>query len=558
MLLLKRTTLRNSLTIFVFNNIIMKKSEAISTKSAKTSVNDILLHQAFNNSLQPNIVSIAGNGIIVTVNKAACKLFGYSKKELETKSRSAIFDIKESGFKKMLKQQTTEGHSIALVTGIKKNGKRIPCEITSAVFLDENGNKKAITTVVDRSQSILEQKNIDSDKEKIVANNIVLAELKHKKSDKIKDAKLINIEEEKKTFIAECAAGFKMAFVSSTDILYDIDLLTNLVTVSDGYVLELGYTLPGNTLFIKDFFSHIHSKEKKVIENDFEKMLITKDIEWKYSCRYLKADGAVADFILSGIVLRTPSFDAYRIIGFMHNASEEKVLEEKLKSAIELKEKQIAEAVGDARDAERSNLGKELHDNVNQLLVASKLYLEMAKRGGNNSEMYLSRSSEYTLNAITEIRKLSRSLAGGQVTEIGLRDSIQHICHDSMEISPVNIECDFKKIVEEEMEEKFKLTLFRIIQEHLNNILQYAEAQRVFIMLSQNRTSLVLTISDNGIGYDTNKLQKGIGITNIKSRAISYNGVANFVSQPGNGCVLKVTFPVDSIREKNRQLSKAT
>jgi PAS domain S-box-containing protein len=130
-------------------------------------------------------------------NRAACKLLGYSSKELLTKSRSDIFDIKESGFKKMLKQRTAEGQSIALVTAIKKSGKTLPCEITSAVFMDEDRIEKAITTIRDRSQSILKQKNIDTKKEKIVADNIDQAkseqlEIDIKKEKIVADVVLLN------------------------------------------------------------------------------------------------------------------------------------------------------------------------------------------------------------------------------------------------------------------------------------------------------------------------------------------------------------------------------
>lgn len=90
----------------------------------------------------------------------------------------------------------------------------------------------------------------------------------------------------------------------------------------------------------------------------------------------------------------------------MQDLSRQKVLEEKLELEIKLKELQIAEAAEDAKETERSDIGKELHDNINQLLGASKMYVEMAKRGGENSQMYLTRSAEYTLTAIEEIRKL--------------------------------------------------------------------------------------------------------------------------------------------------------
>jgi hypothetical protein len=80
------------------------------------------------------------------------------------------------------------------------------------------------------------------------------------------------------------------------------------------------------------------------------------------------------------------------------------------------------------------------------------------------------------------------------------------------------------------------------VQEQLNNILKHANAKNVVITLLQNKKAIILSVSDNGVGFDTNQKRKGIGVANIRSRAISYNGIADFVSKPGHGCVLTVTF----------------
>src|SRR6218665_3801001 len=91
------------------------------SKRRSVSLSNDHLHQlAFDNSFQANIISTVSTGIILHGNLTACKLLGYSRKELLTKSRSAIFDIKENSFKKMLKQRTAEGKSTALVTAFKK------------------------------------------------------------------------------------------------------------------------------------------------------------------------------------------------------------------------------------------------------------------------------------------------------------------------------------------------------------------------------------------------------------------------------------------------------
>lgn len=258
----------------------------------------------------------------------------------------------------------------------------------------------------------------------------------------------------------------------------------------------------------------------------------------------MNADGSVAGVSSNAIILRNTVGLAYRMIGSMHDISKQFVLEEKLALEIKLKEKQIAEAAEDAKDTERSDLGKELHDNINQLLGASRLYLNMAKQGGDNIEMYLSRSSEYTLNAIEEIRKLTKGLTTDTIKTLGLADAIKNIIRDTMEISPVKITLDLNSFSEGSVNDKFKLNIFRIIQEQLNNILKYAKATRVSIDLLQDQDGITLKISDNGVGFDTSKKRFGIGVDNIKSRAGFYNGTANFSSNPGRGCILSIPFPL--------------
>jgi len=115
-----------------------------SKKSAVVVTQDTLQHLAFESSLQANIITNADSGKIIIANRAACKLLGFSKKGLLTKSRSNNFDVKEGSFLNMLHQRTPEGQSAFRVTAIKSSGNPFPCEITSAVFIDEDGIEKAI------------------------------------------------------------------------------------------------------------------------------------------------------------------------------------------------------------------------------------------------------------------------------------------------------------------------------------------------------------------------------------------------------------------------------
>lgn len=342
--------------------------------------------------------------------------------------------------------------------------------------------------------------------------------------------------------MSEYSESFRLMFNSSSDILYDIDLATDEIILSDGYYKEFGYPITPHMKAADVWGVHLHPDDKNSLLEDYYRMLSSKESGWKYNYRFIKADGSIADILSSRIILRDEKGVAYRMIGSMQNVSKQKALEEKLAQVIKLKEQEIADAMRDAKEAERSDLGKELHDNVNQLLSVSRLYLVMAKQGGPEAEMHLSHSSEYTMSAIEAIRKLTKGLVADSIEHFGLIDAIKKLAVDTMEVSDLIITCSLDPFIENRVNAKFKLNVHRILQEQLNNIQKHAQAKTVTVNFSQNKKSVILSIADDGVGFDTTIKRKGIGVDNIISRASSFGGTAEFVSSPGNGCVLNVVF----------------
>jgi len=502
---------------------------------AKSS--DINLHQlAFNNVTQPNIISAAATGKIQQVNSATCKLLGYTKKELLSKNCSDVFDTKTSSYKKMLKHRMVEGYTSAFVNATKKNGKSFACEISSAVFLDEYAVEKVMNSFRPISQGI---SNIEKTQSKPIRS---FDENKLDAPQKLVKESYLSEVKRREKLLKEYEDSFRLIFNLSSDILYDEDIKTKIIIVSDAFEKELGYTIDNHTLTMDEMFSYIHPEEKQSFQQEYERMLASQDTEWKYPFRFIRADQTVVFLLTSGIVLRDANGKAYRRIGYLQDLNKQRVTEENIEKEIMIREQQIEAATLDAKEQERSNIGKELHDNVNQLLGASKMYLEMAKRGGDNSEMYLNRSSQYTMTAIEEIRKLTKGLASDYIKNLGLIDSIDILVKDNMEMNDLKIFFTTDKFDEKTVDDQFKLNIYRIVQEQLNNILKHANANEMTISLSQNQYAISLIVSDDGVGFDTYKKSKGIGLGNIRSRAISYNGTADFISQPGQGCVLAVKF----------------
>jgi len=347
--------------------------------------------------------------------------------------------------------------------------------------------------------------------------------------------------------LTEYKESFKAILNSSTDVFYDSDLLIDRVTISDAYTKDFGYKIKKNLIAAADWVKHIHPADKEAVLQEYKRMLKSAKIEWRYKFRFLRADGSIANVLSSGIMLRDVSGKAYRMIGFIQDMSKQTILEEKLALEIKMKEQQILAAMEDAKETERSDIGKELHDNVNQLLGASKLYLDMAKRGSEHSEMYLSRSSEYTQMAIEEIRKLTQGLTTDTINNLGLREAIAMITRDTMEVHKVKISNAMDTFDESSVSNKFKLNIFRIVQEQINNIIKHAGASNASISLLQNKKTITLAIADDGVGFDTAKKGKGIGLANIQSRTASFNGTADFASAPGRGCMLTVRFPTTGL-----------
>jgi two-component system sensor histidine kinase UhpB len=233
------------------------------------------------------------------------------------------------------------------------------------------------------------------------------------------------------------------------------------------------------------------------------------------------------------------------ILALANDVTERIQLEEELNEQRLSRQKQITEAVIVAQEKERTEIGKELHDNVNQILGASNLYINTAMTDDEMRQELLERSTELVSSAINEIRKISKSLITPGLREIGLIESIEDIIDDmKMAKYDMLIDLDLQNIAEDQIEDRRKLTLFRIVQEQLNNIVKHARATRVLIRLSVESAFIVLTIADNGVGFDVGRHRKGVGITNIISRTELFNGRVDIQSAPGEGCTLSVSVPM--------------
>ncbi|MBL7745753.1 MAG: PAS domain S-box protein [Chitinophagaceae bacterium] len=224
----------------------------------------------------------------------------------------------------------------------------------------------------------------------------------------------------------------------------------------------------------------------------------------------------------------------------INNVTEKLRLQEQLIQSKITRQKEINRASMEAQEKNRAEIGRELHDNVNQLLVASNLYLKHVSPVSDKDKEYLGKSIRITTEAIQEIRKLSWSLVPPALNDLSLKDAIENLSQN-FALTQTLVEFDIN-LCEETLEEGLKINLYRIIQEQFSNIIKYAAASKVKIIMKQQPGLLTLEITDNGKGFDPKQTAKGIGLTNILHRAETYNGKVCIDSSLGNGCRIYLEF----------------
>lgn len=226
--------------------------------------------------------------------------------------------------------------------------------------------------------------------------------------------------------------------------------------------------------------------------------------------------------------------------------TERKQLQEALLKEQKQRQKKITEQVIEAQEKEREEIGRELHDNVNQILTTVKLYIETVLADQEMAPALLPRSMNLIQSSINEIRKLSKELSAPTLGNITLVDSINELIETVTAAKDLKIEFSAENYCGHRLTKNHKLAIYRIIQEQISNTIKYAQATRLTITMEECAKGLLLCLSDNGIGFDPALPRKGIGLHNIITRMEALNGEVQIDSAPGKGVQLRIYLPLET------------
>lgn len=207
----------------------------------------------------------------------------------------------------------------------------------------------------------------------------------------------------------------------------------------------------------------------------------------------------------------------------------------------------VLKATIEAQEHERIEIGRELHDNVLQLIGTIQLYLDCLKTTEvhlYNQDEILNKAEDVSKQIMKEIRKVSHNLIKTYSVDVGLKLSIEDLLDSLSMINNFNTQLDYINVIDSDLSHDLKFNIYRIIQEQINNIIKHAKANNIIVRLTQAASILTLQIIDDGVGFDKDlDLSTGVGLKNIRNRVQLYNGELIFKAVPkGSGCILMATF----------------
>lgn len=227
---------------------------------------------------------------------------------------------------------------------------------------------------------------------------------------------------------------------------------------------------------------------------------------------------------------------------------QQKIAIQELKSEMQ---RQMLESALEVQEVERVRIAKDLHDEVGAMLSVTKMSFNQLLRKLDNAEdlaVMGKQTRELLEQSIGQVRRISKELVPSTLEEFGLILSIDEFIQKVHLASTTEFTFSHEGINEKQrFDKKIELTIYRLIQELVNNALKHAEAKEISLKLSTQDKKIFFTFTDNGKGFDfaavRNDPKRGLGLRNMESRLSVINGTINIQSVVGSGTVTKIEIP---------------
>jgi signal transduction histidine kinase len=242
------------------------------------------------------------------------------------------------------------------------------------------------------------------------------------------------------------------------------------------------------------------------------------------------------------------------LLVYLHFRNKRRLHQRQLQSLQQEKEIHLLQAVMQGEEKERSRIAKDLHDGVAGMLAAVKMHFNSVALhiGGVLQTEGYQQGLKLLDEASQEVRKTSHNLMPEVLLQHGLDEAIRRYCNNVTNSRKLLVQYDSIGEVGRFVD-SFELSVYRIVQELLNNIVKHSRASEAIVQITSQQQFLSITIEDNGIGLSNDHQQKdGIGLKSLQTRVKAMNGKIEFDSAAGQGLNAYLEFETAGL-EKTSQ-----
>lgn len=213
------------------------------------------------------------------------------------------------------------------------------------------------------------------------------------------------------------------------------------------------------------------------------------------------------------------------------------------------------------QEEERQRIARDMHDgpaqSLSNLIIKTELCIKLLDKDIDRTKLELQTLKSLIRGTIDETRRLIYNLRPMSIDDLGVFATISRYIEKISNESKIDISFDVGKNLQEiDLNEALSITVFRILQESLNNIIKYAETSHVDIHIDTDDHLLNLTIQDYGKGFDVDQAfesrttTSGFGLTMMKERINLLNGEFNIKSSLGKGTIINIKLSIESLKEE--------
>lgn len=315
------------------------------------------------------------------------------------------------------------------------------------------------------------------------------------------------------------------------EIVYNYDIFKDEFVWSNDLTKVLGYSENELKSFLKDLICLVHPKHQDLFKQQFKQML-QAGVPALFDFQLKSQEGKYIWFQNRSHIIFDKEGKPVRIIGIFLNMTFRK----------EQEQNQL-QAIVKSVDLERKRIASEIHDGLGQTLIAANLILSSVDES-NQADCVKKRENVTQLidEAIVEGREIAHNLMPKSLEDYGLISSLKALIHRISDNNSMEIMFHCNTIETERFPTNVEVSLYRISQEALSNIIKHSEAKKVVLQLIIHDKSIILTIEDDGKGIaekPESQLNKGLGLENIKNRVASIDGMLQIDSSK-NGTMITV------------------